>query len=391
MKKIIFVIIASVILLVLSSFCSAIGVSPGKIVFENMTRAGYAEQEVLISAFQNQNTYLFYKAVNHNWISMSFESSVVSLNNPVKAKVIVNLPEDISNGIYNEKIILQGSPAPFFGEGKSSSIVMAVTIDVVIEVMGSELVSCTVGGVSIPDTEINHPIELSSSIKNTGNVNLNPEIIITILNQKEIISKESFNIGDILSTTTKNSIKQIQTNLAIGQYWAEINIPVCGFTISKTFEIVEKGTIVDKGEFMKINLLNSSKIGDITPVQAFFKNTGERVVTAKFIGEVIVDGQIVYIIETDSIDISPGEIQTIDAYFAPTFAGQYQVKGRVVYNNKLSYEKEGQITVVSTDSINKTVKMNFEFIIIIFIVITIVLLSFIITKKKKKIKRKRIF
>ncbi|MFC2134932.1 hypothetical protein ACFLTH_09965 [Bacteroidota bacterium] len=379
-------------LFLLVTFTSAIGVSPGSVYFYNTARGGYAEQEVLISELSIEDLLLNYEVTGVDWIEVEFENDYVSFNNPVKAIIKINVPEDAGNGNYSAKIRLAGTPKSVIQQGKTSSIVMGVSIDIFIQVIGDEIVSCIVGGVNVRTAEKNFPLEIATSIKNTGNVRIMPDVKITVFdqNQEETLLTKEYSANEVLPTTTIQSVKQLDNNLKVGQYWAEISVPVCGYEAIKTFDVVEKGEIVDSGELVRIETQQQINSDTITPIKALFKNTGQRTVTAKFKGEIIRNGKIVEIIESDSVDIIPGGVELFEIFYQPTLSGIYEVKGKVIYNNKLSYEKQTTMEVQEiTGEIKAPLKTNLQKIIIFMIIIVIVLLLIIIRKKKKLRKSSR--
>lgn len=368
-------------LFLLAAFTSAIGVSPGTITFYNTTRGGYAEQEVLISELSIGELLLDYEVIGSDWIEVEFGNEYVSFNNPVKAKIKLNVPEDAGNGDYNARVRLSGTPKSVLQQGKTSSIVTGVSIDIFIQVIGDEIVLCIVGGVDVRNTEINFPLEIVASIKNIGNVRIRPDIRITVLDQsqEQTLLTDEYGGNEVLPTTTTQSLRQIDNNLKIGQYWAEISVPMCGYEAIRTFDVVEKGAIIDKGELVRIDVSEQSEPGTIIPVRALFKNTGFRIVTAKFKGEVTKDGKIVDLIETDLVEVNPGDVEIFEAYYQPTLAGTYHITGRVIYNNKLSYEREA---VMKVDEVAIEPSSPYQLIILLIVVLVIVLLVMIIRKKK---------
>ena len=50
------------------------------------------------------------------------------------------------------------------------------------------------------------------------------------------------------------------------------------------------------------------------------------------------------VIDTDTYNVPPGQTARIETFFNPTEPGQYVVAGRVLYNNKLTFQKSTIIT-----------------------------------------------
>lgn len=378
------IVVWMIVLLSMTSFAYGLGVSPASITFEDMTRNGYAEQEILISEVFTGDFTLEYDS-NSEWVIVEFEKPTVGLNSPTKAIVKANLPEDAGNGEYDFKVRIYATPESTQQGEKASSIISAVSINIKITVTGTEIASCAVGGVSASNTEQGYPTEISTSIKNDGNVRLRPEVKVEIYDQlqENLLLEEEYTTDEILPTTTSKTINPIENNLAIGQYWAKIQVPLCNYVSTRTFDVVQKGEIVDRGELVRINFQASE--GSITPIRALFKNTGPRIVSAKFKGEILKDGKIVELIETDLVDVNPGETEIFEAYYENLLRGEYVVKGRVLYNNKLSYEKTAAIditgAVVSADTSSSISLWPISIITIIIILLVMII------RKRKRIKR----
>ena len=58
-----------------------------------------------------------------------------------------------------------------------------------------------------------------------------------------------------------------------------------------------------------------AKIGDVVPITAVFKNTGQRTVSAKFKGVITSENKIVETIDSEFYDIAPGETGNIHSIF----------------------------------------------------------------------------
>ncbi|HYD03881.1 MAG TPA: hypothetical protein VEC16_06315, partial [Alphaproteobacteria bacterium] len=135
--------------------------------------------------------------------------------------------------------------------------------------------------------------------------------------------------------------------------------------------------------FLRLDNNAWAAVGDVVPVTAVFKNTGERTVSAKFKGVVTLDNKIVETLDSEFYDIPPGEIGNIEMYFTPEKYGQYIISGRILYNNKLSYEKSSVLNV--NTGTEKTGNAWVFVLVLIIIVIVILLLLIRIRKKRREI------
>ncbi len=187
-------------------------------------------------------------------------------------------------------------------------------------------------------------------------------------------------ISEVFPTTTLALANTLSNNLRIGQYWAYVTIHPCENSALTTFSVYDKGAIVDSGEFLRLDNSAWAKIGDVIPITATFKNTGQRTVSAKFKGIITSNNEIVETIDSEFYDVAPQETTTIVVYFTPKKLGQYHISGRILYNNKLSFEKSSMLTI--NDGVEKQ-EFNWLYVLIIIIIIIVILLLLIRIRKKK--------
>jgi hypothetical protein len=111
-------------------------------------------------------------------------------------------------------------------------------------------------------------------------------------------------------------------------------------------------------------------------------------VSAKFKGTINSGDEIFKIIDTDSVDVAPGEITKIRTYFNPLQEGQYMVTGRVLYNKKLTFEKS---SVINVNPYGKPAggAVGVGSVILLMVIIIIILLLIILIVKRGRKKQKR--
>ncbi|MFH1642210.1 MAG: hypothetical protein ABIC04_04885 [Nanoarchaeota archaeon] len=181
-------------------------------------------------------------------------------------------------------------------------------------------------------------------------------------------------------------MRSFPNSLGIGQYWAEVVIDECGTSDLLTFNVVEKGGIADKGTF--IGLVNKlwNYVDEPVEIRAKFVNEGTRTVQARFLGDIRLDDKIIKVIETDEIDILAGNTEDLISYFTPVEPGRYVIRGRVIYNRKLSYEKSSILNVnyAQVPDTKTNIVRFIPLIVYIILLITIIFLIRLIMKTKKR-------
>lgn len=378
-----------------SNVC-AVGISVTKAMIEynNVLRGGYAEDVLYVSTDAPFDIPLSYELLGDtkDWITISPDlndpNATIYVNNTKQQliRVIVEPPADMPVGVYTGDFrILTGTlntPSGQYG----SQLQAAFMIRIRIGITGTEFLSCSGAGVTFKDTEVGSPIEYSMSVSNAGNIRVVPTATIDIWNQdqtKLILTKNlDFNNNYVLPTITQAFTNSFSSDLRIGQYWAYVTVKPCGSTALTTFNVYEKGTIVDSGDLIRIDNQPWAKIGDIVPINAVFRNTGNRTVSAKFKGVITSENRIVETLDSEFYDIAPGVTGNIPVYFTPKKFGQYIISGRVLYNNKLSFEKSTVLNV--NEGVEKT-GTTWVYVLILIIIIIIILLLLIRIRRKKHV------
>ena len=157
-----------------------------------------------------------------------------------------------------------------------------------------------------------------------------------------------------------------------------VSSPDCSGSATLTFDVYERGGIVDSGEFVDIEVEPWNNVGDIIPITAFFQNLGERTVSAKLKGTITKNDRLFKVIDTDFFNTPPGEIVGIETFFNPTEPGRYLMEGRILYNDKLTYQRSAIINVRG-EALGGGFAWNY-----IFIIIIIIFLILLIRKKKRR-------
>ncbi len=396
MKKI---IIFGILFFLCFSFVNAVGISVTRATldFENVLKGGYAEQTFFVSTDAPFSIPLTYELSGEmaNWTTISPDMNApnmtIFVNNtkyqPVT--VIIQPPSDIPAGTYTGAVRVITGAINQPGGQYGSQLQAAFLVKLSVVVTGQEILSCSGAGIILRDTEIGQPLEYDMMVSNNGNIRVRPNITVDIWNQdqsKLVMSKDLlFNNVDVLPTTTGSFTNTFTSDLRIGQYWGYVTVHPCENTALVTFNVYDKGTLVDTGEFVRLDSKPWASVGEVVPLTAVFKNTGQRMVSAKFKGVVTLDNRIVDTIDTEYYDISPGQIGNIDFYYTPKNLGQYVITGRILYNNKLSFEKS---TVINVNQGTPESGFNWLYIIIIVVIlIIIILLVRRIREKKKRIHR----
>ncbi|MBW2990762.1 hypothetical protein KY348_03590 [Candidatus Woesearchaeota archaeon] len=377
---------------------TVIGANKGIVNFKNVLKNGYAQELVTLTTDTDFNLSITYKVEGEitDWVRIEppDQPFFIKKDNPYTVAVIVEPPEDAKNQEYSGSVrFLTGAlagPGGQFG----TAVRAAINIRLGAEITGQEIVSCSAAGFQLEDVEEGYPLEFYAVINNQGNVRLKPEFILEFWNQdqSELVETFRFTVNEsILPTVQKRIFHSLEHDLDIGQYWVKISTPMCGAAGSDflTASVIERGGVSDKGELIKIENEPWVKAGDIVPIDAVFRNTGTRVVSAKFKGTISSGDEIFKIIDTDPLDVIPGETVNLRTYFNPVQEGQYMIKGRVLYNKKLTFEK-GSVLNVNPSGEPPGIGKAFGWsTILIILAVVIIILIILVARKRKQVLRKR--
>jgi hypothetical protein len=119
-----------------------------------------------------------------------------------------------------------------------------------------------------------------------------------------------------------------------------------------------------------------------------FHNTGGRKVIARFKGEIknLKTDKIVQVLESDPLEVASGETTEFILYFTPKEAADYQVSGRVIYNNKITFNEQSKIIKVVP---GEAIQLNWILYLILYLIIGLVILILIGKIRKAQRKKKR--
>lgn len=394
-KKLLWLIIS--ILSFNYAFAVTIGVSPGVMQFNNMVREGYAENYAMISTnspVELEGHFEIQEGME-DWIE--FEPSslkyTVSSQKPYSFKIIARPPSDATNGNYTLILRILTDTIATTESGAGSSIIAAVGLRINIEVTDQEIVLCRAGAISTSSSEIGEPFGVSGTVWNDGNVRLRPTFYIEVWDQlqQQILMTHTFKgREDILPTTNRRVYQDIENSLPIGQYFAEVTVKECGIVKTTSFDIVEKGGIFDSGEFIGIRSNEYAYVHQPTQIIPVFRNTGSRNVVARFRGQItrLDSNSIVQTLESDELQVIPGNTIEFPMYFTPDSVGKYQVGGRITYNKKITFEDKSKVINVVKSS-GQPIQFSIVLIAILYVVIGLVIIILIGLIRKGRKKKRR--
>ena len=365
-----------------------------------MLKGGYGEQKVTVTtSFISPISASFaVEGEVADWITFDYDedSFEVSKSQPFSTMVIFEPPEDTANGNYTGTIRITTGELAAVSQGAGSSILAQVALLVFVEVTGQEIVDCRAGAIYTTNAEVGDSFIVHSVVNNDGNVRLRPQILVNVYDQYQtqiLMTKRLFGT-QILPTTREEIFVEVDNNLKTGQYFADILFEECGINKKTTFDIVNKGEISDSGELIGINsneIVNANEPMLIIP---YFRNNGDRKVLAKFQGEIrnLKTDKIVQVLESEELEVNPTQTMEFRMIYTPVKSGEYQISGRIKYNNKITFDEKSKIIKVQGSAVDIDLKVIlYVFLYIIFGLVILILIGLILKEKRNKHKRRRRF
>jgi hypothetical protein len=381
----------------ISSSVSAaiIGVSPSIVRFNKMIKGGFAETKITITTSTELpiRAHFTREGEIKDWISFAPEEEVFnfSKSKPYEFMLVIQPPPDAKNGNYTGSLKITTDELATVSIGAGSSIIAQIELMLYIEVIGDEIVQCKAGAISAYSSEIGKPFNVRATVQNDGNVRLRPEVKVDVWDQYQtrVIFSNTFFGDQILPTRSKDILKEINNELPVGQYFADIYLKECDVSTTATFDVVEKGQISDAGQLIGIRTNEIAYTKEPMPVIPVFQNNGGRKVVAQFKGEVINLGtnKIERVLESDSLEVQPGETMEFNMIFIPEEPGEYQISGRIVYNNKITFNEASRVVKVINPDKKSTISGTL-YLVLYFIILLVILIMIARIRRAKRKGRK---
>jgi len=366
------------------------GLSPASVDFEDMVRGGYAERYITVSNPTDEMTTVTVGTEGDisGWATAEPQMFNLSGISYRIVKIIVRPPSSIPNGVYSGRMLVVAKPyvPPEMSSGSSVSVASVIMASVSVEISDLQMLSYKVENVRMPDTEECRPILVYFSLRNTGNVNVTPRFDAEIISKSngETVQKYSEKGSSILPTQALSHSLRIPYKMEQfkcvpeGLYRAHIVSYTDSGSIMDTSDldirIYPRGTLTVGGEIMSLEVPNNVTQGDVIKINALFKNTGEIPVMAKLKAEVYSGGRLVDTVSSEQIEVGPGSVVSLPAYYTPSGGGKYKILASVIFEEKSTETVQAEVEVLWPQS----------YMIIIAILIVACLVAIYLLKFKGK-------
>ncbi len=331
-------------------YAAGFGLAPSFIDLKDLTRGQSVEKSIRIYNNQNRPLELHPNPGEYSdWIAVldpdgnKVESITVPPNGSATVILRITVPMSAANGEYEIPVYF-GTKPPERGTG----VGVQAPVKVFLVVTGQQRISVKVLSYEVTDTEIGVPARFSVTIMNDGNVVAQPELAIRI-------SKDGNEMFEN-RTTVKISPREVRevklswntSDARKGDYSVLLTVNLDGeavYTREAAFRVFERGTLTASLYLVKASLTEYLDVGKTGKFEVFVKNTGYIDYEAKLRIEVYRDGELLSMVQSDTVWLEKGDTVPLTAYLSFDERGEYVLKPVVVYAGKLAILNETTVRV----------------------------------------------
>jgi hypothetical protein len=360
------VLLFAVLLLTINSVCG-IGVSPSRIIANNMERGAHIERQIHITgASPGDEISIIPDGRIAGWINAVPDKTIFPQADSISVMLNINIPPDAANGNYTAVAAVQSRTGPDGQGATSMHVISGVNILVFVSVTGEEIKEYEITDFSISNIEESSPLYLFLSGDNTGNVVATPtnvELTVYDKHKKNKIFAANSSAANSLPAHSKSRITvRFDPGLEASEYWAHVRVfdgDNLIFDKEGVFEIVQKGGMHANGELVELVSQPSIIYGEPVKLTAFFQNTGETTVSANLNAEIYKSDRLVDVVTAQST-IPQSEKGSIIAYYTPKEKGYFTIRAYVAYAGKKTSVLERPLYVESKNIPTGAVIFNNE-------------------------------
>jgi len=338
-----------------------IGVFPSDINFGETLRAGeyFRTIGVLNNEDAAQTFSVQFDGDAAPWLSIVDPNDRTKVLDTVSApakdqgRVFLRLlvPADVPNGKYTGVVrVLTTVDEKNTGGGSGVGVNVGAEISVTLNLTGTQNVAGSLVDVTAGDVETGSPFRIKTTVQNSGNVQVNPQIDLQVLDLKgAVVGTASFSEGPVYPDEIKILAPEWDTTgQQTGERIARVSVKFGNVDLGTKevhFNIMPLGTLTRSGALEGLTLEGSPSVGSVVKVVALFRNTGQIDARAQFLGEVFLDSVRVDAVTSDELLVVPGGVLPLELFVHVTQDGTYKVQGKVNYEGKETDVQELVFTV----------------------------------------------
>lgn len=338
----------------------SVGISPATIRFDDALRGG--EFRASIKVFTSSDTTSVFRFEKEGdaapWLTMfdataASEAPVDSVLAPPKGTdgvlgIKLAVPDETPNGSYSAIVTVYSDVNK--DDKTSGAVNVGAQVRVEVDVTGTQSLSAELleAGTAVSQVEVGQPVRFTAQIRNTGNVDVRPDVSVTLAGagaEPTLTTGDPIRPGDTAVVNVSLPTKQLDT----GGYTATVRATAGSLVIGErgvAFTLVPEGTLTRSGELRALTVAGPVSVGGATKVVAEFANTGQVDASASFEGELWRDGTLVgQLTSSAPLLVDPGQTASLSVIVPTPDMGTYRVTGLVNYSGKQTETKE--VTLVA--------------------------------------------
>jgi len=278
----------------------------------------------------------------------------VAANSEDTVLVRVRIPKTTPNGDYGGRIrvaaILEN---PELADGETGAAInLGAEMAVSVGVVGTQRIEgALLEATTVPAIEPGYPLRVVSEFRNTGNVEIVPaiKVVIARVDDGDVVDDTTHD-GDVVPPGEMRDITTIwdTTDARTGEYTADVSATFKGVDLGRErieFKVVPRGTLTRDGTLDDLELVNTPEPGQAAKIRATFTNTGEIEARASFVGELLLDGELIEAVKSVEVLVLRGESRDIEIFAAVPEAGRYTLRGKVNFEGKETATRELSFSV----------------------------------------------
>ena len=339
-----------VAVIIVAQAVASIGVTPPRIITDNVLKGTSIEQSVtLVDVQEGDKLSITLSGEGSEWISVSSENNFI-VEHPKSEELVftLNIPQKAPNGEYNVMAQVIATPdEKQEGQGNTASVISGIMVDIQFTITGEQVKQYIVRHITVPDIEVGMPITVVATIKNEGNIIVKPTKVEIDVKDKEtrdiIFSDEAAFITTIDPFLVGESIAILKnTNLAEDLYFIDVRIYDEDKEIRKEenipFDVFARGTLRTSGRLTK--LFTQEEVKNLAKITGVLENTGDIPLHATFHAEIYTEGILIDILETEEQYIGEGQAQEFMLQYEPAKKGVHNVIGYATFSGKKTNQIE---------------------------------------------------
>jgi len=339
----------------------AVGVYPTAIGFEQTVRGGeYFRTIGVMNGSDSEQTFTFTVGGQAApWLAIVdtqdrtrvLESVVAPPRGEARVFLRVRVPPDLPNGAYAGQVqVLTSLARAAASEGAGASVSVGAEVGVIFGVTGEQKIAGSLIDVAASDVEVGSPLDLRTTVQNSGNVQVTPQIELSVVDpQGAVVGGATFADEMVYPGETKVvTARWDTTGQRLGERVARVRVKFGDVDLGvqeARFNILAVGTLSRRGELEGLELQGKPAVGGVAKVIGDFRNTGQIDTRARLLAEVYRGSTLTQAANSEERLVERGATAPLELFVDVPTSGTYSVRAKVNFEGKETDVRELTFTV----------------------------------------------